>query len=350
MSSSISSFDRTAWRRFFRLAAGTAAGILGFVFAFVALVDPWDALPLSPPLDRAPVTSNQRYAYPALARSRKFDSAVIGTSTSRLLRPAQLNEAFHARFANLAMNAATPWEQLRLLEVFARAHPHAKTIILGLDTGWCETGDAPARLTPRPFPGWMYRSSAWRGYREILNLYAVEEAAKEFGVLTGLKREDQGRDGYTVFVPPDDKWDRERAMAKLRADGPAIPLGVREGPPSTWRFRNFEDLRETLRTLPPDTETILFFVPAHRVRIPPADHPAAAVWTECRRRAVDAVRDVPRAMVADFFKLSALTNDDDGFWDALHYRVAVADRLARGLAAARDGDTSPDFDILTRRR
>ncbi len=350
MSSSTSSSETAAWRRFVRLAAGTAAGVIGFVFLFVAIVDPWNVLPLSPKLDRAPVTSNQRFAYPGLARSEQFDSAVIGTSTSRLLRPARLNEAFGARFVNLAMNAATPWEQMQILAVFLRAHPEAKHILLGLDTGWCDTGDTPDTLTPRPFPAWMYRETTWRGYREILNIYAMEEAGKEFGVLTGLKREDQGRDGYTVFVPPDDKWDRARAQTKLRADGMAIPLGPRDGPPATWRFRNFEYLTETLRTLPKDTKATLFFVPAHHVRIVPPDHPAAAVWAECRRRAVAAMKDTPGTTIADFLKPSALTSDDDGYWDGMHYRVAIADRLAAGLAAARAGQTSPDYDILLPRR
>jgi hypothetical protein len=105
MSSSTFSSDR--WRRFFRLAIGTAALAVVIVYGFVVLVDPFDALPLSPPADRVPVASNARFAFPALARSARFDSALFGTSTSRLLRPVTLDPLFGARFANLAMNDAT---------------------------------------------------------------------------------------------------------------------------------------------------------------------------------------------------------------------------------------------------
>ena len=66
----------TAWRRFFCLAAGTAAVAAGVIYAFVVLVDPWNILPLSPPFDRAPVSSNQRFSYPgagALAGIRQRD-------------------------------------------------------------------------------------------------------------------------------------------------------------------------------------------------------------------------------------------------------------------------------------
>src|SRR4051812_20626289 len=104
---SISSSDPGAWRRFLLTAVGSAVGLATAMFAFVAIVDPWDILPLSPQLDRAQVTSNQRFAYPTLARSPAFDSAVFGSSAVRLLRPALLNEQFGGRFVNLAMNAAT---------------------------------------------------------------------------------------------------------------------------------------------------------------------------------------------------------------------------------------------------
>ena len=340
---SISSFETmTAWRRFFSLAAGSAAAVVGIIYAFVTIVDPWDALPASPRIDRVPVTSNQRFAYPAIARSASFDSAVFGTSTSRLLSPDALNGSFQARFANLAMNDATPWEQTRLMAIFLHAHPNMKRLILGVDVKWCQTGETIPRLTPRPFPVWLYEGSAWHRYREMLNIFAVQEAGKSFGVMAGLKVPDQGRDGYTVFVPPEAQYDRARAQAHFRADGPAVPPGERIGPPDTWRFPAFEDLRPLLSGPP----AILFFVPYHRVRLPPADHPAAQVWAECKRRAVALAHEAGHVLVVDFMKPSPVTNDDDGYWDAQHYRVGVADRVAKGLAAASRGEQSPDFDVL----
>src|SRR5947209_3487127 len=143
MSSSTSSSDSTSrsngpagWRRFFRLAAGSAAFFVALIYAFVVVVDPWGTLPLSPPFDRVPVTGNQRFAYPMLARSPAFDSAIIGTSTSRLLRPAALDPAFGAHFVNLAMNDATVFEMSSLFDVFHGAHPQPKIVMVGLDVRW----------------------------------------------------------------------------------------------------------------------------------------------------------------------------------------------------------------------
>ena len=199
------------------------------IYAFVVLVDPFDTLPLSPPADRAPVATNARFSFPALARSEKFDSTILGTSTSRLLRPAVLDAEFGARFANLAMNDATVHEQSRMLSVFARAHPAARLVLVGLDVRRCVTGDTYEKLTQRPFPEWMYESNPWLGYREMFNLYAVQEAGQQFGILTGIKRRRYGRDGYTSFVPPDSEYDAARVAMHLRAAEPEIPPGERSG-------------------------------------------------------------------------------------------------------------------------
>lgn len=347
MSSSTSSSDR--WRRFFRLAVGSTALAMAIVYAFVIVLDPFDTLPLSPPLDRAPVASNARFAFPALARSHKFDSALFGTSTSRLLRPAALDPLFDARIVNLSMNDATVYEQARLMEVFLRAHPSPKLFMLGVDIRWCVTGDDFQKLTPRPFPEWMYAPNLWRGYREMLNLYAVQSAGQLFGILTGIKAETYGRDGYTRFVPPDEAYDREKVAQNLRHAGPMVPPGPRDGPPSAWRYPALDLLKAMLARVPPSTRTILFFVPYnHVVQVPP-DHDGAKVWDECKRRVAEIAASTPNAMAVDFMRPSPITRTNDNYWDPLHFTVAVADRLARDLAAANAGQESPDYRLLTPR-
>ena len=342
MSSSTSSSD---WRRFFRLAAGSAALAVVVIYAFVVLVDPFDTLPLSPPVNRVPVATNARFAFPSLARSQKFDSAIFGTSTSRLLRPVVLNLEFGARFANLAMNDATPYEQSRLMAVFQSAHPAARAVLVGLDLRYCEPGDSEQVLTPRPFPAWMYDGSLWRGYREMFNLYAVQEAGQEFGILIGIKRQVYGSDGYTSFVPPDSAYDPARAAMHLRND-PKFVLSGGSGDPATWHFRALERLDADLSTLSDSTRKILYFVPYNQSMMPPPGSPGAAVWRECKQRAAALAQRLPNARAVDFMRPSPITSNDDNYWDGMHYRVAIADRIARDLAAADRGETSPDYVLL----
>ncbi|MEI7710007.1 MAG: hypothetical protein WCI94_01150 [Rhodospirillales bacterium] len=344
MSSSISSSD--PWRRFFRLLAGTVAVAAGVVYAFVVLVDPFDVLPLSLPADRPPVASNQRYAYPSLARSQQFDSALFGTSSSRLIQPEVLNPLFGARFANLAMNDATVYEQFRLFQVFIRAHPAPKVTMLGLDYRWCVTGPDYQRLTFRTFPEWMYRDNPWRGYREMFNLYTVQAAGQLFGIMLGIKKPDQGRDGYTGFVPPDATYDPARALMHLTREGPAIPVGMRAGAPESWTYPAMPVLRAMLTALPPETRKILFFIPYNHRLLPAPGSDGAAVWDACRAHAVAEAATVPNALVVDFMRVTPISSADDNYWDGIHYRTGIADRLAQDLAAASRGHISDDYVVL----
>ena len=308
------------------MALLAALGLVGVLYAFVAVVDPWDTLPLSPPLPRAPISSNARFSFPALARSARFDAVILGTSTARLLQPAQLDQAFGARFANLAMNSATAWEQTQLLAVFLRAHPHPKAVIIAIDAAWC--GASAERLTPRPFPAWMYRPNLWPAYREMLTPYAIQEAANQFAVMTRLKRRRYGLDGYTSFVPPDaaydaarvdaafDRWpatDQTPAAPEEPVDMPALPL-----------------LAPALRAIPPGARVVLFFPPTQQEQHGAPGSRTARRWAACK----DAVASLPGATVLDFMIPSPITVERGNYWDPLHYRASVAARVSALLAGA----------------
>ena len=322
-----------------------AGGLLLAVYAFICTVDPWDVLPLSPPLPRVPISTNARFSFPALARSPRFDSVVIGTSTARLLRPTALDPVFQARFANLAMNSATAWEQARLLGVFARSHPDARAVVIGLDAEWC--GPTIVRTTPRPFPEWMYAANPWRGYLEVLNLYAVQEAASQFAVMVGLKRPRYGLDGYTPFVPPDAQYDPVRVAAAFARWGPPDEQPVPDPPPgaSTSAFPAHAMLRDALLGLPAGARAVLFWAPYHVGRQGLPESGTARRWTACKSAIEQAVAGTG-AVVADFMRPTGITQDASNYWDPLHTRVAIADRVVEGLRAALDGRETPDFALL----
>ena len=317
------------WWRFARWLAGTALLVLAVVYAFVVVVDPWGMLPLSPRLPRVPISTNARFSMPALARSPAFDSAVLGTSTTRLLRPDRLDALFGARFVNLSMNAATAWEQSRLLDVFLRAHPAPRALIIDIDESWCTP--SPQRTTGRPFPDWMYQPSTWRGYREMLNLYAIQEAANQFAVMVGLKRRRYGLDGYTSFVPDDSAYDPARVDAAFaRWPMPDDSLAV---PGEAFDLPALLLLSHAMAALPPGTRVVLF-LPPYEVEL--QGSPGSRVnaqWTACKA----AVRTIARdrhAAVLDEFRPSAITSDRANYWDPVHFRVAIADAMMVRLAQA----------------
>jgi hypothetical protein len=43
---------------------------------------------------------------------------------------------------------------------------------------------------------------------------------------------------------------------------------------------------------------------------------------------------------------SPVTSVDDNYWDGVHYRIGVADRIAHDLAAASHGEASQDYQLL----
>jgi hypothetical protein len=55
---------------------------------------------------------------------------------------------------------------------------------------------------------------------------------------------------------------------------------------------------------------------------------------------------VPNALAIDFMLPSPITSVDDHYWDGVHYRIGIADRIAHDLAAASRGEASPDYQLL----
>ena len=354
MPSSTSSSDPRArpgeWRRFLRTLLATAAVAGGVVWLFIMGVNPYANLPVSLPFfDRSPVDGNARYAFPALARSPAFDSALFGTSSSRLIRPAALNPAFGARFANLAMNSATSYEQTRLLDLFLHRHPTPLVIAIGLDVQWCLTAPADTKFTFRSFPGWIYDDSwpgRWRDYLHMFDMYSLEKAGQAFGQWTGLKPRVYGRDGYTRFVPPDEQYDRTRALAHLQGTEPWDAAKDMRRPAASWEIPSIDRLRAALQAIPPETLKLLFFVPYNHRFIATAPGPALALQSECKRRVAEIAAATPNTAAIDFMIPSPITLDDSNYWDPHHYRVGIADRIVTDLAQALRGQTSDDYRVL----
>lgn len=328
------------WSRFLRALAVTALGLGAALLAFLYIVDGYDTVFFAPRLDREPVTSNQRFAFPALARKEKFDSAIIGTSTTRLLRPAELDPLFDARFVNLSMNDATAWEQAQLFGVFQRHHPKPRAVIFGIDMVWCEVGDDFRRLTPRPFPEWMYDEDRWNDLVNLFNLPALEETGRQFAYLTGLRRPKYGKDGYTNFLPPDAQYDPARAVLRLYGPGGKVPPPapqletVSDAEVAAWRYPMHPLMEAMLKSLPPETLKVLAVVPYHIHNQPAPGSRAARRWDECKRRLAAMAGAADNGHLVDFMIESPLTTTDSNYWDVLHFRTGLTPVLSRALAEA----------------
>lgn len=327
------------WRRFWQILILTALAPLAGLALALSIIDPWGTLPLSPPLPRAAMDSNQRYAYPMIARAPGHDSLVIGTSVTRLLKPRLLDSALGGHWANLSMNSATAHEQAEMFKLWRRHQPAPRALLVGVDMVWCEQADSIAPFTFRPFPPWLYDESRWNDYLYLLNEKAVAVALRQLRFWAGLKDPAYDADGYASFLPPMAEYDLDRARTHLypaepRQDRPDDSTSASR---AAWPYPALDLLSGILSAMPADAHKFLLLVPYHLNGQPPAGTLAAAQLGECKRRLVRMAGATPNTWLLDLMTDNAITRTDSNYWDPLHTTLAVADRLVGFLGDAAAG-------------
>lgn len=293
---------------------------------------------------------NQRYVYPQIVRSRRYSSAVFGTSTVRLLDPQRLDTLLGGRFANLAMNAATPWEQMQIADLFLRHTPKPQVLVFGIDAPWCDhDADSEARrLTPRPFPPWLYDDDRLNDWAYLFNSKNLEIALRVAAYRLGLMDERIRGDGYEVFVPPEERYDLARARMHIwqgrepRQITPVVPAEtVSEAERASWRFPALAWLDAMLARAPAETRKMIVLPPVHVAVQPRPGSRAVAVETACKAALVDIAKR-RGALLVDFRRSSPVTREDSNYWDPMHYRIGIARRIEDMLAAAMNGTTEAE--------
>ncbi|MDP3255674.1 MAG: hypothetical protein Q8S58_06655 [Bosea sp. (in: a-proteobacteria)] len=338
---------QAAWTRWTIGFFGSVAVTLLVLWGFASALDPFGLRVVNGHPPRPIMDINQRFMYPQLVRSGRFDSAIFGTSTMRLLDPAALSEGIGGRFANLAMNAATPWEQIQMADLFARQVATPRSVLWGIDSTWCEADatDPAKRLTPRPFPPWLYDGVGWRDWPQLMNLTTLEIAARLLAHHLGLMPERIRGDGYEVFTPPEPLYDLARARMHLYADrggvapepGPIVPPeSVSSEARAQWRFPALDWLDQALSRLPPQTRVLLVLPPAHYAMMPREGSIGGQHYDACKRD-LAAMAARHGATVIDYALNSPITRRDENYWDRVHYRLPIARRIEADLVAVANG-------------
>jgi hypothetical protein len=345
-----------SWGGFLARALAIFALALGLALALIVLMNPFGNLPVRAAGVHVIMDTNDRYQFPAIVRSGAFDSAVFGTSSSRLLDPVWLEAAFGGRFANLGLNDGRAWEQYQLALLFLRTVPAPRTLLFGLDWVWCAADADVDRVTARGFPTWVYDDNAWNDWLYILNWRATDTALRRLAHRFGLMRARYPANGFEVFVLPDTAYDAARARQHIwraRSAESVQPLTpayrTTEEDRSGWQFPALAWLDEALGRMPAGARAILAFMPAHVAGQPQPGSREAAREAECKARiaAIAARRGVA---FVDFKFPSPITTSDANYWDPLHYRLPIAQRIVEGIAravtTARD-DPDGDWRVLT---
>ncbi len=327
------------WPAFIGTAVWTGLGLVVLFYGFVIAMDPYGTRVVAGGREVPIMDINQRYMYPQIARAAVYDSAVFGTSTLRLLDPERLDNKLGGRFANLAMNAATPWEQAQLLGLYLRHRATPRTLVLGVDRHWCLPEDA--RLTLRSFPPWLYEEGWVKDLPHLFNLKALEIAGRVALERLGLARERMRRDGYGVFTPPESRYDLAQAQRHIRANSSPFlegdePAPASDGTGGAEPFPSLVWLSGMLDRVPRETRTLVVMPPIHVVAQAAPNTPDAARERACTARVLDlAARH--GAVVVDYRRPSTITTQDSNYWDPLHYRIGIAARIVDDLSAVSAG-------------
>ena len=332
-----------AWSRFVRFVLCAVVAIGGAFYAFILILDPYQNVAFSPRLDRAPVSTNQRYAYPALARDQAFDGAIIGTSTARLFDPARLNGLLDARFVNLAMNSATAYEQARIYELFMRHHQHVRYLIFGVDETWCNRATTIEKYTFRSFPEWMYDENRWNDLLYMFNDKALENAVRMSELLLGKREPKYRGDGYRDFTGDFGPYDITVVRERLYGSAPQQLTDVVIEPSltqSNWEYPLLELFDDLLTKAPRQARTVLLFPPLHAHYV----SSRIANLRECKGRIAALLQNIDNVNVLDFLHLSKMTRADTNYWDALHFTSDIAQTLEKDIARVlQDSDPASEF-------
>lgn len=344
--SSISSSE-DGWRRYVRiLLVGVLLPPL-VLYLLILMIDPYDSVPFSPNWARHPVRGDHRHWNAKLLKQPQFDSLVIGTSSSMLLKPTELNEALGGAFVNLSMPAATPFEQLRILELFRHYHPAIANLVVGVDTLWCHP-DGQRKFTnevlERAFPEWLYDTDPWNDLPPF-NKTSLKAAYDQARALLGIFAPyDRWLDGYEDLTHTLHKNNDPESIRKRIYEGPkgGVLWRYPEHPPDML-YPDLDRLGSELAGLPPGSRKILFFSPYHQFHQPEAGSEQETFWNGCKAKAASLAQRVDNLVVIDFMFRSPITVDDRNYIDGYHYNKAIATRLAGYLARAL-GESSFDGD------
>lgn len=303
------------------------------LYIFIILVDPYDTLNLSIQKKREPIVTNQRYSYPAIAQKDFHDSAIIGTSSIRLLNPSDLNPIFNAKFVNLAMNSATAYEQTAIAKVFTQMHKRINYLIVGVDSVWCDTNNEPEKLTFRPFPPWLYDNNELNDYTNMFTTRALENSVRLIEYWLGKREARYSINGYGIFVGDDSKYDLNKARIKIYGNEKnkfefqkklALYKANPKPPKNNVSFPVHEKyLSEIFNDLPKETIKLLVFVPYHFKHY----YRISEKMNACKIALKRFSTKYENTHIVDFMFGSDITVEDENYWDVLHYRIHIANRL-----------------------
>jgi hypothetical protein len=239
------------------------------------------------------------------------------------------------------MNGAFLSEQKAILDVFLRYHNSPKAVVLGVDHLNFDKSTSHAKYLeefPEHFPTWLYDEKRANDLPPY-NWRTIQHAIRQIRGITGMTQFKYRFDGYEDFTKrrPYD-IDRARKIIygsttpknKIAANP---PVQVTDKQIEAFTFPALSHLEQMLERLPVSTLKIVIVPPFHIYHQATPGSMEAIKWDEFKRRVATIVCRHQNIALIDFMIESPITTRDENFLDQIHYRVPVAQEIARLIAA-----------------
>ena len=349
MSSSSTSNSERDWKTF-QLAGLAAAAVTSLlILCTLAVIDPYRLFLFAPPFDRQPLAAQRGLSVAGLARRPEYDSAAVGSSTVQIMNPSDLNGLLGGQFVNLSLWGGTAWEQKLAAQLFARHHPSARTVILGIDSYWC-TGAIPARPPSHLFQEWMYRETSAVDIPRLFHMASLRDSREQVDYIRHLRQSTATADGFeNIFAQIPYSLSRARENIYGAPEPKPVPLidpAEVEKLSKTHPYPNLVYLPEILDALAPSTAKILYFVPSHIYGLHAAGTDTVALYEGCKTHVLEVARRYRNTLLLDFMIDSPLTRNDQNFWDRSHVGAEAGRRVAELIASVHQNRRdNPDSSV-----
>ena len=336
-----------SWKRFTILVFVQACILSGATLAAIILIDPYDHFSFSLPARRGAIVDIDRLIHPGLAKARIYDSAVIGTSFARTMRPETLSRLMGGRFLNLGLDGGNAREQSLVLRLFLQRQASPRTVVFEITPHfWCWRQGRVDDLKPRyEVPSWLYDDNPWNDIVPHFDLTMADRAIRQLGYILGLRTSRETFAGGIALGSHAKLVHRaKRHIAQYRAQR-LQEAATDKGAPTAaerraWRFPPHALFKRMLDSVPAEASTVVIFPPLNVAAQPWPGTRKDAAAKECKRRIRNLALRRTNTHVFDFHFESAITRRDENYVDALHLDAAAADRfltlIARGVQVRQD--------------
>lgn len=236
------------YKKFFIKLMFMLNGILLVIMLFNYVIDPFQQFRIN-----KYGRGEQRKINPGIAKNYKYDSIIIGTSTSQNIHKKDIKKAFDIENAiNLSMSGSTQTEQEQLLNL-ALKYNDVKLVIYGMDMfsyTW-NPGTFRSRI-----PDYLYNENKFLKFKYLLNVETLNKSLSALRRVMRKKQDITWIDNHS-YHPDNGEYNRKNVYISAPNDEFALKVTNYDYDVMVENFNNFLKFLDKN----PDIEFKIYFVP-----------------------------------------------------------------------------------------